>query len=252
MLYEVITDRQPSHDDRGTAAQTNIPNMWDFQFWEEYLDVLARQRYNVLSLWNKHPFPSLIKLPDYPDVALDDVYDESGKVLTIGIDEKISLCVITSYSIHYTKLYEVVAIGYGTTTKRKAVGAITSVSAEVLEQTPYTSTSEALQGQVAGVIVHNSGGAPGDVPSISIRGGETPLFVIDGVIQDEYAFSVLNPDDIESITFLKDAASTAIYGSRAGDGIVLVKTKRGANNKLQMRYSANYQLSQPTMRNNFV
>jgi len=86
-----LDDRQPSHDDRGTAAQTNIPNMWDFQFWEEYLDVLARQRYNVLSLWNKHPFPSLIKLPDYPDVALDDVYDESGKVLTIGIDEKISL-----------------------------------------------------------------------------------------------------------------------------------------------------------------
>ncbi len=86
-----LDDRQPSHDDRGTSAQTNIVHMWDFGFWTEYLDVLARQRYNVLSLWNQHPFPSMVKLKDYPDIALDDVYNKSGKVLEMTIDQKIDL-----------------------------------------------------------------------------------------------------------------------------------------------------------------
>jgi hypothetical protein len=86
-----LDERQPSHDDRGTAAQTNIAHMWDYEFWKEYLDVLARQRYNVLSLWNKHPFPSMVKLPDYPDVALNDVFNAGGKVKDITIEEKIDL-----------------------------------------------------------------------------------------------------------------------------------------------------------------
>ena len=142
---------------------------------------------------------------------------------------------------------EVVAIGYGTTTKRKAVGAISTVNAEKLEQTPFNNMGEALQGQVPGLIVNNSGGKPGEIPSISIRGGETPLFVIDGVIKDEYSFSVLNPEDIESVSFLKDASATAVYGSRAGDGIILVTTKRGKDGDLKLRYSGTYQLSQPTV-----
>lgn len=66
--------RTPSYDDSGDAAQKNIPVMWDLEFWREYLDQMALHRYNVLTLWNPHPFPSMIKLPDYPDVALDDVY----------------------------------------------------------------------------------------------------------------------------------------------------------------------------------
>ena len=67
------------------------------------------------------------------------------------------------------------------------------------------------------------------MPSISIRGGETPLFVIDGVISDAFVFSTLNPEDIESMSFLKDASATAVYGSKAGNGIVLVQTKKGKN-----------------------
>jgi len=65
--------RTPSYDDTGDAAQTNIPHMWDFAFWREFLDDMARHRYNTLTLWNPHPFPSIVKLPNYPDVALDDV-----------------------------------------------------------------------------------------------------------------------------------------------------------------------------------
>ncbi|MFA9390664.1 MAG: hypothetical protein ACERKD_12700 [Prolixibacteraceae bacterium] len=86
-----LDERQPSHDDSGTAAQSNIENMWDFNFWTEYLDVLARQRYNVLSLWNKHPFPSMVQLDDYPDVALEDVYNKAGKVKDMTIEEKIAM-----------------------------------------------------------------------------------------------------------------------------------------------------------------
>ncbi|MFB0516058.1 MAG: carbohydrate-binding family 6 protein, partial [Candidatus Neomarinimicrobiota bacterium] len=76
-----LDDRQPSFDDTGTAARENVKHMWDWAFWEEYLDQLARQRYNVLSLWNRHPFPTLVRLDDYPDVALDDVYDKSGNLI---------------------------------------------------------------------------------------------------------------------------------------------------------------------------
>lgn len=66
--------RTPSYDDTGDAAQNNYAEMWNFDFWKEFLDDLARYRYNTLTLWNPHPFPSIVKLPDYPDVALDDVY----------------------------------------------------------------------------------------------------------------------------------------------------------------------------------
>ncbi|WP_111624406.1 carbohydrate-binding family 6 protein [Arenibacter echinorum] len=86
-----LDSRTPSHDDRGTSAQSNIINMWDFNFWTTYLDELARQRFNVISLWSKHPFPSMIKLEEYPDVALNDIYDDTGKIKTMTIDEKIVL-----------------------------------------------------------------------------------------------------------------------------------------------------------------
>ena len=66
--------RTPSYDDTGDSAQNNIETVWDLEFWKAYLDDLARYRYNVLSLWTTHPFPSIIKLKEYPDVALDDVY----------------------------------------------------------------------------------------------------------------------------------------------------------------------------------
>lgn len=143
-------------------------------------------------------------------------------------------------------LEEVVAIGYGTTTKRKAVGAISVMKAEKLEQTPFANVGSALQGQVAGLVVQNSGGGPGSTPSISIRGGGTPLYVIDGVVTTEQDFNTLNSEDIESISFLKDASATAVYGSRAGNGIVLVTSKKGEKGKLKVNYSYNYQLSEPT------
>ncbi len=143
-------------------------------------------------------------------------------------------------------LEEVVMIGYGTTTKRKAVGSIATMKAKELENTPFMNAGESLQGQVAGLVVQNSDGEPGSAPSISIRGGGTPLYVIDGVITEEQDFNAINSEDIESISFLKDASATAVFGSRAGNGIVLVTTKRGEEGKINVTYSYNHQWSQPT------
>lgn len=163
--------------------------------------------------------------------------------------QEISINGRTSISINLEEsaaaLDEIVVVGFGTTTKAKAVGAISTVKAETFDQTPFNNVSQALQGQVPGLIVNNRSGAPNAVPQISIRGGGNPLYVIDGVIRDEFTFSTLNPEDIESMSFLKDAVSTAVYGTRAANGIVLVKTKRGKKGKISIRYSGNYQLSEP-------
>ena len=76
-----LDDRTPSFDDGGASANTNRDDVWDLTFWEEYFDVLARQRYNVLSLWNKHPFPSLVNVPGYEDISLKGVLDKEGNVI---------------------------------------------------------------------------------------------------------------------------------------------------------------------------
>jgi hypothetical protein len=82
MKFNIPLDkRQPSFDDNGTSARENSQHVWDLDFWKEYIDTIAKQRYNVLSLWNRHPFPTLVRVPGYEDVALDDVYDKDGKLI---------------------------------------------------------------------------------------------------------------------------------------------------------------------------
>jgi hypothetical protein len=82
MKFNIPLDkRQPSFDDNGTSGRENFKHVWDLNFWKVYLDTIAKQRYNVLSLWNRHPFPTLVKVPGYEDVALDDVYDKSGELI---------------------------------------------------------------------------------------------------------------------------------------------------------------------------
>ena len=76
-----LDKRQPSFDDNGTSGQENFQHVWDLAFWKDYLDTIARQRYNVLSLWNRHPFPTLVKVPGYEGVALDDVYNKKGQLI---------------------------------------------------------------------------------------------------------------------------------------------------------------------------
>ena len=131
------------------------------------------------------------------------------------------------------QLSEVVVTGYSSQKKANLTGAVGVVGAEELSARPLTAASQALQGQVSGVWINQNSGEPGqDGATIRIRGIGTlndpnPLILVDGI---EAPFDNLNPNDIESITVLKDAASAAIYGARAANGVVLVTTKRGSKN----------------------
>ena len=128
-------------------------------------------------------------------------------------------------------LSEVVVVGYGSIQKKDLTGAVSTIGAEELVARGTTSPMAAIQGQVAGVNITSSSGLPGSSYDINIRGvnslsGGSPLFVVDGVMTDNIDF--LNPMDIERIDILKDASSTAIYGSRGSNGVVIVTTKSGA------------------------
>ncbi|MGL4228577.1 MAG: SusC/RagA family TonB-linked outer membrane protein, partial [Tannerellaceae bacterium] len=143
-------------------------------------------------------------------------------------------------------LDEVIVVGYGSTSVKKIVSAVTALKGESLQNLPSTTITGSLQGRATGVIVQNQGGEPGAVPKISIRGGGDPIYVIDGVVSNPWDFNMINPVDIESVSVLKDAASLAVYGSRAADGIILVKTKEGRKGRTSIVYSFTAQYSQPT------
>lgn len=141
-------------------------------------------------------------------------------------------------------LNEVVVVGYGTQQKKDLTGAISSISAKELTKLPVSGVDQALQGQVAGLQISNTSGAPGGNTSIlvrgvgSISGGVEPLFVVDGFPVNSTGvgnpLNSLNPQDIESIDVLKDASSTAIYGSRGSNGVIIITTKRGKAGKARV------------------
>jgi TonB-linked SusC/RagA family outer membrane protein len=143
---------------------------------------------------------------------------------------------------------EVVIIGYGKSTKRNINSAISTLPMNNVAPIPVQSINDAIGGRIPGVIVTANSGAPGSKSQISIRGGGTPLFVIDGVIRSQNDFENLDPNDIETYSVLKDAASTSLYGARGGNGVVLVTTKKGAAGKININYSFNQIYSQPTIR----
>lgn len=146
-------------------------------------------------------------------------------------------------------LEEIVVVGYGTQRKADITGAVSSVSSEELNNTSYSSSGALLQGKVAGVRVETNGGSPGASVNIVIRGTGTfgndqPLYVVDGNIVGSMDF--LNPNDIESIEILKDAAAAAIYGNRAANGVVLITTKKGQAGAIQINFNTKWGAQSPT------
>ena len=133
-------------------------------------------------------------------------------------------------------LQEVVVQGYRTATKEKSSIASVTVSAETITARPNANFAQTLSGQVAGLNITTSSGQPGGNTQINLRGvgsvnGNTePLFIIDGAPVDEDNFRSLNPNDIASISVLKDAGATAIYGNRGANGVVIIKTRNGTFN----------------------
>ncbi|MNF58135.1 Vitamin B12 transporter BtuB [compost metagenome] len=149
-------------------------------------------------------------------------------------------------------LNEVVVVGYGTQKKSVVTGAISSVKAKDLEKVPNGRIEQALQGRVSGVTIAASSGQPGAPSTIRVRGittfgdgGNNPLWVVDGVVVDAGGIGFLNQSDIESMEVLKDAASAAIYGTRAATGVILVTTKKGKSGKITVNYNGFTGISSP-------
>lgn len=144
-------------------------------------------------------------------------------------------------------LDEVVVVGYGSTKKRDLIASVSTVKADEISNIPVTNLTQGLAGRSPGLIVQASGGGINSRPSVSIRGGGTPLYVIDGVVRSEDDFANLSPDDIQSMSILKDASATAVYGSRATNGIVQVVTKGGKEGKPSIEYDFNFSWAQPNI-----
>lgn len=150
----------------------------------------------------------------------------------------------------------VVVIGYGTARKKDLTGAVATVSAKDFQKGNITTPDQLIAGKVSGVAITSNGGRPGQGSTIRIRGGSSlnasndPLIVIDGVPVDNGTISgaanplsFINPNDIESFTVLKDASASAIYGSRANNGVIIITTKKGKAGKIRVSYSSNNSLS---------
>lgn len=169
------------------------------------------------------------------------------KTLEVPVNGKKALDIILKEDTEL--LDEVVVVGYGTQKKATLTGSISQVGGEDLRKLAAVNLTNTLAGKTAGVIANTRSGEPGeDNADILIRGKGTlgntaPLIVVDGIA--DRSFSRLNPEDIESISVLKDA-SAAIYGARAANGVILVTTKRGAEGKVKVNYSGNLSFSQPT------
>lgn len=164
-----------------------------------------------------------------------------------------------------TQLSEIVVTGYGTTLKKEFSGASATISTDDISKLPALSVNQVLQGQAAGVFVTANSGAPGGGISVRVRGQSTingtsdPLYVIDGVPviagnisqdgfggQEQSALAGLNPQDIQSIEVLKDASTTAIYGTRGANGVVLITTKRGQSGRSTINVNAWTGFAEPT------
>lgn len=157
------------------------------------------------------------------------------------------------------QLEEVVVIGYGAVSQKDVTGAVDQVTAEDFNKGPIVSAQQLIQGKVAGVSISSGGGAPGEGQNIIIRGqgslslSSNPLYVVDGIpLADgniggsRNPLNFINPNDIESMTVLKDASATAIYGARAANGVIMITTKKGKGREFKFNYAATTTVYDPT------
>ena len=193
-----------------------------------------------------------LTVPDAGNAVLE-ISSVGFQMQTVNVDRQAEIN-ITLEEVN-AGLDQVVVIGYGTKRRKDLTGSISSVNSNDLQKVPSTSFTSAIEGKVPGVYISQTSGAPGGASSVRIRGigttgGNQPLYVIDGVPTgagniavpgSSYSvdgLSVINPNDIESIEVLKDAAASAIYGSRAGNGVILVTTKRGKDGGVNVNLNA--------------
>lgn len=153
-----------------------------------------------------------------------------------------------------SSLEELVVVGYGTQKKENLTTAVSQITAKELDTRPLPNVVSALQGQLPGLNIQSNNGNPGETPDINIRGfnslnGGGPLILIDGIVGD---IDRINPSDIETVTVLKDAASSAIYGARGAFGVVLITTKKGKAGSMSVNYTNNFGATRPTSRTDYI
>lgn len=180
-----------------------------------------------------------LSVPKGSDVLIFSYTGYSEKQITLGADNVINVALEEG-----ALLDEVVVVGYGIQKKSVVTGVISSIKTKDLEKVPSARVEQSLQGRVSGVTIAQNSGQPGSPSTIRIRGvttfgsaGNNPLWVVDGVVVDAGGIGYLNQSDIESIEVLKDAASAAIYGTRAATGVILVTTKKGKEGNLSVSYN---------------
>ena len=187
-----------------------------------------------------------LSVPDGETILVFSSVGYLGQEVAVGSQSTLNV----TMNPDIQSLSEVVVIGYGTQEKRDVTAAISSVSAEEIKELPVANSVDALQGRVAGLDIRSGGGRPGQEATIQIRGRRSieadndPLFVIDGIPTQGGNINDINPQDIESVEVLKDAASTAIYGSRGANGVILITTKRGTTGKTTINYDGFYGITE--------
>lgn len=169
------------------------------------------------------------------DVLIFSYIGFETQEVTVGAQTQIDVVLAEDAA----QLNEVIVVGYSTQRKSDLTGAVAQIKGDDIEKYTFSDASQALQGRMAGVSVQQQGGAPGANAIISIRGFGTlsdagPLFVIDGMLTG--GMGSLNPSDIESVSVLKDASASAIYGSRAANGVVIITTKKGTRGKVNVDF----------------
>ena len=184
-----------------------------------------------------------IKVADNNAVLVVSFVNYDKKEISVGATDNLKIAL----KVQNNELNQVVVVGYGTQKKRDLTGSVSSISAKDLENGPNDQFGYAIEGKAAGVQVIRASGQPQAGFSIRVRGtssitsGSDPLYIVDGV--QTYNTSEINPADIENITVLKDASSAAIYGSSGANGVVIITTKRGRNQKLKLNYTATMTMS---------
>ncbi len=190
-----------------------------------------------------------LRVPSRESVLVFSAIGFSTMEVTVGSQSQISV----GMEVDVKSLNEVVVVGYGTQDKRDVTASISSIDAEAISRIPTGNAMDAMKGQIAGVDVLQNGGRPGQNSTITIRGRRSltasndPLFVVDGIPMTAGTSSIqdFNPADIASMEVLKDAAATAIYGSRGSNGVIIITTKRGKPGKTTVNYTSSYASTKP-------
>ncbi|MDO7172942.1 SusC/RagA family TonB-linked outer membrane protein [Mariniflexile sp. AS56] len=186
------------------------------------------------------------------DIVVFSYVGYKTQEITVGNQTTINVRLIEAAA----SLDEVVIVGYGTTNKRELTGSIGTIKGDAIATTVAGNPASALQGKLTGIQVENPGGKPGAKGNVFIRGVNSlsnadPLYIIDGLFVDDMSY--VNPLDIENISVLKDAAAAAIYGSRAANGVVLIKTNHGRKNRdLEVTFNSRIGFDTPSKKLDFI